>query len=47
MKDRNGAPFGTWHLRFIDWIRDLGFLEKPGMETRAARDVAAYAAKRQ
>jgi hypothetical protein len=25
MKDRNGEPFGTWHERFIDWFRDLGF----------------------
>jgi hypothetical protein len=46
MKDRGGTPFGTWHLRFIDWIRDLGFLAKPGIETKAARDVAAYAAKK-
>jgi endo-1,4-beta-xylanase len=30
-------------LRFIDWFRDLGFLQKPGVETRAARDVAAFA----
>jgi endo-1,4-beta-xylanase len=46
MKDRNGEPFGTWHERFIDWFRDLGFLQKPGVETRAAKDVAAYADKR-
>jgi endo-1,4-beta-xylanase len=46
MKDRNGEPFGTWHERFIDWFRDLGFLQKPGVETRAAKDVAAYAEKR-
>jgi dienelactone hydrolase len=46
MKDRNGEPFGTWHERFVDWFRDLGFLQKPGVETRAARDVAAYAAAR-
>ena len=42
MKDRNGEPFGTWHERFIDWFRDLGFLQKPGVETKAAKDVAAY-----
>jgi acetyl esterase/lipase len=47
MKDRNGEPFGTWHERFIDWFRDLGFLQKPGVETKAARDLVAYAAKRQ
>jgi endo-1,4-beta-xylanase len=46
MKDRNGEPFGTWHERFIDWFRDLGFLQKPGLETKAAKDVAAYAAQR-
>ena len=45
MKDRNGDPFGTWHERFVDWFRDLGFLQKPGVETKAARDVAAYAAR--
>jgi dienelactone hydrolase len=46
MKDRNGEPFGTWHERFIDWFRDLGFLQKPGVETKAARDAAVYAAAR-
>jgi endo-1,4-beta-xylanase len=44
LKDRNGTPFGTWPDRFIDWFRDLGFLGKPGVETKAARDVAAYVA---
>jgi len=42
LKDRGGAPFGTWQDRFIDWFRDLGFLGKPGVETKAARDVAAH-----
>lgn len=45
MKDRDGIPFGTWQDRFVDWFRDLGFLGKPGVETRAARDVAAFARK--
>ena len=45
MKDRNGEPFGTWHERFIDWFRDLGFLQKPGVETQAAKDVPAYTAE--
>jgi acetyl esterase/lipase len=44
LKDRGGAPFGTWQLRFIDWFRDLGFLAKPGVDTKAARDVAAHVA---
>ena len=42
LTDRNDTPFGTWQYRFIDWFRDLGFLQKPGMETKAARDVAAF-----
>jgi hypothetical protein len=45
LADRNGIPFGKWQDRFIDWFRDLGFLEKPGTETRAARDVATFAQK--
>jgi hypothetical protein len=45
LTDRNGMPFGTWQFRFIDWFRDLGFLQKPGVETRAAKDVAAFAAQ--
>lgn len=42
LTDRNDTPFGTWQYRFIDWFRDLGFLQKPGVETKAARDVAAF-----
>jgi endo-1,4-beta-xylanase len=38
-------PFGTWQDRFIDWFRDLGFLQKPGIETKAAREVAAFASQ--
>ena len=30
LKARDGAPFGTWQDRFIDWFRDLGFLGKAG-----------------
>ena len=43
LTDRNNQPYGTWQNRFIDWFRDLGFLQKPGVETKAARDVAAFA----
>jgi len=43
LTDRNGTPFGTWQIRFIDWFRDLGFLQKPGVETRAAAESAAFA----
>jgi endo-1,4-beta-xylanase len=42
LTDRNGTPFGTWQYRFIDWFRDLGFLQKPGVETKAAKDTAAF-----
>ena len=44
LTDRNDTPFGTWQVRFIDWFRDLGFLGKPGVETKAARDVAGFMA---
>ena len=44
LTDRNGMPFGTWQYRFVDWFRDLGFLQKPGVETKAAKDVADYVA---
>lgn len=39
---RNGIPFGSWQDRFIDWFRDLGFLHKPGVETKAARDLVDF-----
>ena len=45
LKDRSGIPFGTWQDRYVDWFRDLGFLGKPGVETKAARDSAAFAKK--
>jgi hypothetical protein len=45
LTDRNGMPFGKWQDRFIDWFRDLGFLQKPGVETKASRDSAAFASE--
>jgi endo-1,4-beta-xylanase len=42
LTDRNGTPFGAWQYRFIDWFRDLGFLQKPGVETKAAKEMATY-----
>lgn len=42
LTDRGGTPFGTWQFRFIDWFRDLGFLRKPGVETKAAQDSGAF-----
>jgi len=41
LANRN-LPFGTWQDRFIDWFRDLGFLQKPGLETKAARDIVVF-----
>lgn len=45
LTDRNFTPYGKWQFRFIDWFRDLGFLQKPGVETKAAKDVAAFASQ--
>lgn len=42
LTDREGTPMGTWHLRFIEWFRDLGFLQKPGVETKAAKDIEDF-----
>jgi len=25
---RGGIPFGTWHVRFEEWLGDLGMLKK-------------------
>ena len=33
---------GTWQDRFVHWLRDLGFFQKPGVETLAAQDVAEF-----
>ena len=27
IKPRGGIPFGTWHLRFVDWATDLGLFK--------------------
>jgi acetyl esterase/lipase len=40
---RDGTAFGSWQDRFVDWFRDLGFFQKPGVETLAAKDVEAFA----
>ncbi len=45
LTDRNDTPFGSWQNRFIDWFRNLGFLQKPGIETKAARDVSAFSSR--
>lgn len=41
LTNRGFIAYGKWPDRFIDWFRDLGFLGKPGVETQAAKDVAA------
>ncbi|MEO6726296.1 MAG: alpha/beta hydrolase fold domain-containing protein [Blastocatellia bacterium] len=28
IKPRGGIPFGTWHIRFQEWLADLGMLKK-------------------
>jgi acetyl esterase/lipase len=28
IRARNGIPFGTWHVRFQEWLADLGMLKK-------------------
>jgi acetyl esterase/lipase len=45
LSDRSGTPFGTWQNRYVEWIRDLGILQKPGVQTRAAQDIAAFLAQ--
>ncbi len=42
---RNGIPYGTWQNRFIDWFEDLGFLQKPGVETKAEADIKAFVSR--
>ncbi|MES1168660.1 MAG: hypothetical protein ABUL61_05775, partial [Oleiharenicola lentus] len=41
LSNMGGTAFGTWSARYLDWMRDLGFLGKPGVQTQAAKDVAA------
>ena len=47
ISDRGGIPYGTWPDRFVDWFRDLGFLGKPGVTTKAAVDLAAFLATKE
>lgn len=41
LANMGGIAYGTWSDRFLDWFRDLGFSGKPGVQTQAAKDVAA------
>ena len=42
LADRNGIPFGKWQDRFVEWYRDIGFLQKPDLETKAVRDITTF-----
>jgi endo-1,4-beta-xylanase len=42
LTDRGFIEYGTWPNRFIDWFRDLGFFQKPGVETQAAKDIETF-----
>jgi BD-FAE len=42
LSHRNGTPFGTWQDHYIEWFRDLGFLQKPSVETKAAKDIKDF-----
>jgi len=44
LTDRNNIPYGTWQYRMVDWMKDLGLLQKPGVETKADKDIATYIA---
>jgi acetyl esterase/lipase len=41
LSNRGGIAYGSWGERYLEWMRDLGFLTKPGVETQAAKDVTA------
>ena len=45
--DRNGTPFGKWQNRYIGWFPDLSSLQKPGGETKAAREIGPFLNQRQ
>jgi hypothetical protein len=42
MFPKKSIAYGTWPNRFIDWFRDLGFFQKPGVETQAAKDIETF-----
>ncbi len=42
----NEIPYASWPDRLDEWLADLGFLGKPGIETRAAKDVGAFARRK-
>jgi len=42
LMDRGFIAYGTWPDRMVDWMKDLGFFNKPGVITQAAKDVDAF-----
>ncbi len=46
LADRDGIPLDTWQEPFIDWFRELGYLEKSGSPAKAAADIKSHVAKR-
>jgi hypothetical protein len=46
LSNMGGIAYGTWSARYLEWMRDLGFLNKPGVPTQAAKDVAANLGRR-
>jgi len=42
LTDRGFIEYGTWPNRFIDWFRDLGFFQKPGVQTQATKDIETF-----
>jgi len=42
LADRGFIAYGTWPDRLVDWMKDMGFFNKPGVVTQAARDVDAF-----
>lgn len=40
ISERDGVAFGKWQDSYLHWLSDLGFLQKPSLETLAARDIA-------
>jgi acetyl esterase/lipase len=41
LSNMGGLNYGTWPARYLEWFRELGFTGKRGVETQAAKDVAA------
>ena len=39
---RSGILFGNWQHRFVDWLLDFGLMQKPGVETKAVKDIQIF-----